>query len=72
MPFAIIDLGDHKTKDLDLNGTDNGIGTATAFGSDDQSQLENKLVSNFKSLGDLVMALLQKNKENNPGSVGLT
>jgi hypothetical protein len=45
---------------------------ATAFGSDDQSQLENKLVSNFKSFGDLVMELLQKNKPNNPGSVSLT
>jgi len=45
---------------------------ATAFGSDDQSQLENKLVSNFKSFGDLVMELLQKNKQNEQGSVGLT
>ena len=45
---------------------------ATAFGADDQTQLENKLVSNFKSFGDLVMDLLQKNKQNEQGSVGLT
>ena len=35
---------------------------AQSFGSDDQAQLENKLVSNFKSYGDLVLELLQKTK----------
>ena len=45
---------------------------STAFGSDDQSQLENKLVSNFKSFGELVMELLQKNKQNEQGSVAMT
>ena len=30
------------------------------YGSDDQSSLENKLVSNFKSYGDLVLELLKK------------
>ena len=44
---------------------------AQAFGSDDQSQLENKLVSNFKSFGDLVIELLQKTKQRQEGSVGL-
>ena len=45
---------------------------AQAFGSDDQTQLENKLVSNFKSFGDLVIELLQKTKRRNEGSVGLS
>lgn len=41
---------------------------AASFGSDDQSQLENKLVSNFKSFGDLLMDLLQKNQQGQQGS----
>lgn len=44
---------------------------AQAFGSDDQTQLENKLISNFKSFGELVLELLQKNKQGTPGSVSL-
>jgi hypothetical protein len=44
---------------------------AQAFGSDDQSQLENKLVSNFKSFGDLLIELLQKTKQSQQGSVSL-
>jgi hypothetical protein len=44
---------------------------ASAFGSDDQSELENKLVSRFRSFGDLVQELLQKNKQSNPGSASL-
>jgi len=37
------------------------------YGSDDQSGLENKLVSNFKSFGDLVLELLKKTKFNSAG-----
>lgn len=44
---------------------------AQAYGSDDQIQLENKLVSNFKSYGELVIELLQKNKKHQDGSVSL-
>ena len=43
-----------------------------AFGEDDQTQLENKLISNFKSFGDLVIDLLQKTREHQEGSVSLT
>ena len=32
------------------------------YGSDDQSGLENKLLSYFKSYGDLVLELLKKTK----------
>jgi hypothetical protein len=45
---------------------------AQAFGSDDQSQLENKLVSNFKSYGDLLIELLQKTKQRQQGSVSMS
>ena len=45
---------------------------AQAFGADDQTQLENKLISNFKSFGDLVIDLLQKTKAHQEGSVSLT
>ena len=34
-----------------------------AYGTDDQTQLENKLASCFKSLGDLVIELLRKNRD---------
>jgi hypothetical protein len=44
---------------------------AQAYGSDDQSQLENKLLSNFKSFGDLVLELLQKSKATQEGTVSL-
>jgi hypothetical protein len=44
---------------------------AQSFGSDDQTQLENKLVSNFKSYGELIMDLLQKNKQSQQGSVSM-
>jgi len=45
-----------------------------AFGSDDQDQLENKLVSNFKSFGALILELTQKNQQRQAGSgsVGLS
>ena len=36
-----------------------------AYGTDDQTQLENKLSSCFKSLGDLVIELLRKNRDQN-------
>lgn len=42
-----------------------------AFGSDDQSQLENKLISSFRSYGDLVLELLKKNQSSQQGSAGL-
>jgi hypothetical protein len=41
---------------------------ARAYGSDDQTQMENKMVSCFKSLGDLVLELLRKNKQDNTDS----
>jgi hypothetical protein len=37
------------------------------YGSDDQSSLENKLLSNFKSFGDLVLELLKKTQSSNKG-----
>lgn len=43
-----------------------------SFGSDDQDQLENKLVSNFKSFGALVLELMQKNQNRQSGSTGLS
>ena len=43
-----------------------------AYGSDDQGQLENQLVSNFKSFGDLVLELLQKSRGQQTGSVSMT
>ena len=43
-----------------------------AYGSDDQSSLENKLLSNFKSMGELVLELLQKAKLQQEGTVSLT
>lgn len=45
---------------------------SAAFGSDDQSQIENKLVSCFKSFGDLVLEFLMKNRQQSQGSVSLT
>ena len=45
---------------------------AQAFGADDQTQLENKLISNFKSFGDMVIDLLQKTREHQEGSVSLS
>lgn len=42
-----------------------------AYGTDDQSQLENKLVSNFKSLGSLCLEMVQKNKSNQEGTPSL-
>jgi hypothetical protein len=42
-----------------------------AYGTDDQSQLENKLVSNFKSFGSLVIEMLQKSKHNQQGTPSL-
>lgn len=43
-----------------------------AYGSDDQSQLENKLVSNFKAFGDLVLEMLKKSKQGNEGTPSLS
>jgi hypothetical protein len=43
-----------------------------AFGEDDQDQLENKLVSNFKSFGALILELIQKNQQRQSGSIGLS
>jgi hypothetical protein len=43
-----------------------------AYGSDDQSELENKLTSNFKALGELVLELLMKSKSKQPGTPALT
>ncbi len=37
------------------------------YGSDDQSGIENKLISNFKSFGDLVLELTKKTKFNAAG-----
>ena len=42
-----------------------------AYGTDDQSELENKLMSNFKALGELVLELLQKSKNQGEGTPGL-
>jgi len=39
-----------------------------AFGVDDMTNLENMILSNFKSLGDLVLKFLKKNM-NEKGSV---
>jgi hypothetical protein len=44
---------------------------AQSFGTDDQAQLENKLVSKFNSCSKLVLELLQKTKTNREGSVSL-
>jgi hypothetical protein len=41
-----------------------------SFGSDDQDQLENKLVSNFKSFGALVLELMQKNQQRQSVNAG--
>tara|TARA_B100000579_G_C22848316_1_gene865797 strand:- start:3431 stop:5470 length:2040 start_codon:yes stop_codon:yes gene_type:complete len=37
------------------------------YGSDDQASLENKLLSNFKSFGDLVLELLKKTQNSTKG-----
>ena len=41
---------------------------AQAYGSDDQVDLENKLLSNFKQLGDMVLELLLKSQRRQQGS----
>ncbi len=43
-----------------------------AYGTDDQSQLENKLVSNFKAFGELCIELLKKSKQSQQGTPSLT
>lgn len=45
---------------------------AQAYGNDDQTSLENKLLSNFKSMGEMTLELLQKAKLQQAGSVSLT
>ena len=45
---------------------------AQAYGSDDQTDMENKLLSNFKSLGEMVLDLLQRAKLSQEGSASLT
>ena len=40
------------------------------YGSDDQQALENKLLSNFKSYGDLVLELIKKTKSVSNGNIG--
>lgn len=45
---------------------------AQAYGNDDQTSLENKLVSNFKSMGEMTLELLQKAKLQQAGTVSLT
>ena len=46
---------------------------AASYGSDDQSGLENKLLSNFKALGEMTIELLQKAKsQQEGGSASLT
>lgn len=45
---------------------------AQAYGTDDQTSLENKLISNFKSIGDLTLELMQKSKLQQQGTVSLT
>lgn len=42
-----------------------------AYGSDDQSSLENKFLSNFKALGTLTLELMQKSKSTQEGTVSL-
>lgn len=42
-----------------------------AYGSDDMAQMENKLLSNFKSFGDLVLDLLKKSNQTQQGSASL-
>ena len=41
-----------------------------SYGADDMVNLENELLSNFKSLGDITLNLLKKN-QNRDGSVPL-
>jgi len=41
---------------------------ASAYGSDDQVELENKLLSNFKQLGDMVLELLLKSQRHQQGT----
>ena len=45
---------------------------AKAYGTDDQTSLENKLVSNFRAIGEMTLELLQKAKLQSEGSVSLT
>ena len=42
------------------------------YGTDDMTNLENKLLSNFKSWGDMVLDLIQKTKTKQRGNVPLT
>ncbi len=44
---------------------------AASYGTDDQTSLENKLLSNFKSLGEMTLELLQKAKLHQEGSPSL-
>ena len=43
-----------------------------AYGSDDQADLENKLLSNFKALGELTLELLMKSQHGQQGTSALT
>lgn len=45
---------------------------AQAYGTDDQTSLENKLVSNFRAIGEMTLELLQKAKLQQQGTVSLT
>lgn len=45
---------------------------AQAYGTDDQTSLENKLLSNFRAIGEMTLELLQKAKLQQEGSVSLT
>lgn len=44
---------------------------SAAYGSDDQTALENKALSTFKAFGDLTLELMLKNREHQRGSPGL-
>lgn len=45
---------------------------SASYGSDDQTALENKFLSNFKSLGEMTLELLQKAKLQQEGTPSLT
>lgn len=45
---------------------------AQAYGTDDQTSLENKLLSNFRAMGEMTLELLQKSKLQQEGTVSLT
>ena len=44
---------------------------AQAYGTDDQTSMENKLLSNFRAIGELTLELLQKAKLQQTGTVSL-